>query len=304
MPHDYASDTDSAVGAQFGDLDADRQRLDATCLSLYERNDGRLIADAASGLAVRTEGGRVWTFRIRSGFHFSPPSGERVDAGTFASTIERSTAPALPSSAATRALADLEGMHAYRRGLTSHIAGLQARGATLTIRLRHPVSDLDARLARPWFCAVPKDTPAIPTGLQDPIPSAGPYYVAAHSGGAWMVLRRNPGYPQPERNRFGAFVYHFDVEERHALDMIRRGQADYAAIYGHDVLSGQAASLRAVGNGSTIRGRISPRPGVDRAGRHRSRIAEFFGRRFGCRSYSPLYAGVDLERLCPVEGGG
>jgi streptogramin lyase len=236
-PHNYAADTDPAVGAEFGDLDADLQRLDATCLSLYEHKDGRLVAYAASGPPVRTRGGRVWTFRVHPGFRFSPPSGERVDAGTFAATIERSTSPALRRSAAAKALADVEGMSAYRRGLTSHVAGVQARGATLTIRLQHPVADLDARLALPWFCAVPKDTPAIPTGLQAPIPSAGPYYVAAGSGSAWSVLRRNPYYPQPDLNGFSAFVYHFDVEQRQALDMLRRGRADYVALYGHDVLS-------------------------------------------------------------------
>jgi hypothetical protein len=290
MPHDYAADTDPAVGAQYGDIDADRQQLAATCLSLYEHRDGRLVPYAATGLAVRARGGRVWTFRVRPGFAFSPPSHERVDAGTFAATIERSTSPALTRSAAAKALADVEGMSAYRRGLTSHLAGVRARGASLTIHLRRPVADLDARLAAPWFCAVPKGTPASPTGLQAPIPSAGPYYVAAGSGTSWMVLRRNPRFPHPDGDRFSAFVYRFDVEERQALDMLRHGQADYVAFYSTSVSSRLPGQLGAAGDALGIRLR------------HRSRTTEFLGHRVGCPSYSPLYAGVELKRLCPVGG--
>jgi hypothetical protein len=32
--------------------------------------------------------------------------------------------------------------------------------------------------------------------------------------------------------------------------------------------------------------------------------SELFGRHMGCLSYSALYAGVELERLCPAAGGG
>lgn len=302
MGQDYASDTDPAVGALYGDPDADRQRLAATCLSLYEYKDGRLTSYAASGPAGRTSNGRVWTFRVRPGFGFSPPSREQVNAGTFAATIERSASPTLPRSAAAKALADVEGMSAYRRGLTSHVAGLEAHGARLTIRLERPLSDLDARLASSYFCAVPQDTATVPTGLQGPIPSAGPYYIAGGSGGAFVVLRRNPRYPRSDRDRFSAFVYRFGVDEQRAVELIRHGRVDYAAFYGHDASPRVAAQLGAAGDAVGIRVRLSPRPETTR-GRPRSRIAEFFGRRLGCRSYSPLYIGVELKRLCPIGGG-
>jgi DNA-binding SARP family transcriptional activator/streptogramin lyase len=300
MPRDLIADTDPAVPVRYGDPDADRQRLAATCLSLYEYSDARLVPYAVDGPATHGSNYRVWTFQIRPGFAFSPPSRERVDARTFAATIERSTAPAFRHSEAAKALADVVGMHAYRRGLTTHLAGIEARGPRLTIRLERPLADLDARLAAPYFCVVPKDTPAAPTGLQDPIPSAGPYYIAGSSGGAFTVLRLNPQYPEPSRDRFGAFVYDFNVDGRRGLDMIRHGRADYAAFYGGHDGSTLPAEL---GAASGIRFRVSTRPGASRAGRHPPRLAEFFGRRLGCRSYNPLYAGVELKRLCPVGGG-
>jgi hypothetical protein len=301
LTRDLIADGDPAAPIVFGDRDADRQRQAATCLSLYEYRGGRLAPYAASGPAIRRSKRRVWIFRVRPGFAFSPPSHERVDAGTFAGTIERSTAPAFPNAEAVRALADVVGMHAYRRGLTTHLAGIEATGARLTIRLNRPVANLDARLAAPYFCAVPKDTPAVPTGLQDPIPSAGPYYVAGASGGAFVVLRRNPYYPLPNRAGFAAIVYDFNVDERQALEMIRHGRADYAAFYGGHAGSTLAAQLGAAGDASGISFQRSPRPGTTR-GAPESTIAEFFGRRLGCRSHSPLYAGMELKRLCPVAG--
>jgi len=303
MPQDFTADSDPAAPVVYGDRDADRQRLAATCLTLSEYRAGRLLPYAASSPATHGSNNRVWTFRVRPGFTFSPPSRESVDAGTFAATIERSTAPVFRHSEAAKALASVIGMHAYRRGLTTHLAGVGARGALLTIRSSRPVADLDARLAAPYFCAVPKDTPALPAGLQGPIPSAGPYYVAGSSGGAFAVLRRNPYYPRPNRAGFDAFVYDFNVDGRRALDMIRHGRADYAAFYGAHPGATLAAQLGPAGDASGIRFRLSPRPG-GRSGGHQSRVAEFFGRRLGCRSYSPLYAGVELKRLCPVAGGG
>jgi DNA-binding SARP family transcriptional activator len=302
MPEHFPADTDPAVGALYGDPDADRQQVAATCLSLYQYAHGRLAPYAATGPAVRASHGRVWTFHVRPGFQFSPPSRERVDAGTFAATIERAASPAIPRSPAATALADVEGMSAYRRGLTTHLAGVETEGDSLTIRLRHPVGDLDARLAAPYFCVVPKDTPAVPTGLQAPIPGAGPYYVAGTSGGAFTVLRRNPHYPLPNRAGFDAFVYQFDVEQRTALDMIRHGRADYAAFYKHDAASTLGARLGGTGDAAGIRLRLSPRPEATNR-TPRSSVAEFFGPRARCPAYSPLYAGADLTRLCHATGG-
>jgi DNA-binding SARP family transcriptional activator/streptogramin lyase len=302
LTHDLVGDTDPATPGLHGDRDAERQRLAATCLSLYEYRGGRLAPYAAIGPAARGRNRRVWTFRVRPGFAFSPPSHEAVDATTFAATIERSTAPAYVGSGTVRALADVDGMDAYRRGLTTHLAGVEAAGDQLTISLRRPVADLDARLASLYFCAVPRDTPVVPTGLQDPMPSAGPYYVAGASGGAFTVLRRNPHYPAPNHGGFDAFVYEFNVEQRRALDIIRHGRADYAAFYGRDAASTSAAQLGAAGDALGIQFRLSPRPGASRARRHGTSVGEFFGRRLGCRSYSPLYAGVELKRLCPSVG--
>jgi hypothetical protein len=124
-------------------------------------------------------------------------------------------------------------------------------------------------------------------GVMGPLPSAGPYYVAGVNAGSFTVLRRNPHYPGPA-GRFAAFVYRFNVEPRRAVAMVRRGKADYAAFYSEDDALQDVA--RAGGDALGIR---------FRGARGRS-LGELFGRRVSCLSYSPLYAGVELTRLCPT----
>ena len=80
----------------------------ATCANLVTYPD----KPALEGLAHRPEsprpsllptpGGTLYTFRIRPGFRFSPPSNEPVTAATFKSTIERVANPRLKSPAGER----------------------------------------------------------------------------------------------------------------------------------------------------------------------------------------------------------
>jgi ABC-type transport system substrate-binding protein len=94
------------------------------------------------------------------------------------------------------------------------------------IRLTRPAGDLPERLADHQFCAVPRDTPTVPGGVSSPLPSAGPYYLAAHAGNAF-VLRRNPNYHGPRPQRVDAIVYRTGIDVAHAARLVARGAADY-----------------------------------------------------------------------------
>ena len=61
-------------------------------------------------------------------------------------------------------------------------------------------------MALPYFCAVPVRTPIVPNGLEEPIPSAGPYYLAEHIEEVVAVVKRNPNYPGPRPQRLDAIV--------------------------------------------------------------------------------------------------
>ena len=177
--------------------------------------------------------GRTYSFRIRPGFRFSPPSNEPVTAETFRYTIERALSPRFgPRAVAAAFASDIAGVDAYRAGRAPHVAGISAHGDTLTIRLETPAADLPARMALPHFCAVPVGTPIVANGLEEPIPAAGPYYLAAHIEGVVAVIKRNPNYPGPRPQRLDAIVYRRpNVPKADAVFQIERGEADHLGEY-------------------------------------------------------------------------
>ena len=59
-------------------------------------------------------------------------------------------------------------------GKAAHISGIVVRGNTLTIHLLAPAPDLPTRLAMPFFCAVPLDTPLDPKGVRSHSPPPAP----------------------------------------------------------------------------------------------------------------------------------
>ena len=61
------------------------------------------------------------------------------------------------------------------------------------------------RTTSTFFCAVPPTLPADPEGVRT-FPAAGPYYVAEHSPGERVVLRRNPHYGGTRPHHVDGFV--------------------------------------------------------------------------------------------------
>jgi DNA-binding SARP family transcriptional activator/ABC-type transport system substrate-binding protein len=184
--------------------------------------------ELAAGSPAVSDGGTVYTFRIRSGFRFSPPSNEPVTAATVRDSIERALSPELGPNAPGIRFADvIKGANAYHAGTAAHVAGLRASGDTLTIRLTRPAGDLMHRLALPMFSVVPRRTAVIANGLAKPIPSAGPYYVASYMPGQQLVLRRNPHYTGPRPHALDRFVYTFGQSADQAAGLVKAGQADY-----------------------------------------------------------------------------
>ena len=115
--------------------------------------------------------GRTFTFTIRPGLRFSPPSDQPVTAATFKYTIERALSPALgPDAPAVSVASDIAGVPAYRAGSSDHISGIRAAGDTLTITLVRTAPDFPERIALSYFCPVPDRHPDHPerTRRSDP----------------------------------------------------------------------------------------------------------------------------------------
>jgi ABC-type transport system substrate-binding protein/DNA-binding SARP family transcriptional activator len=209
----------------------------ALCLRLmnYPDKSGaaalRLVPDAARTAPTVSRDGRTYTFVIRSGFRFSPPSNEPVTAGTFKHTIERSLSPAVAKLFAggeppgRQNLPEVVGAASFEAGKAAHISGITARGNRLTIRLAQAAPDLPAHLAADAFCAIPSDMPATQVGTA--FPSAGPYYIAAENQNRDLVLLRNPNYHGDRPRRPRRIVVAIGPE-RYAVGAVEAGKVDYA----------------------------------------------------------------------------
>jgi hypothetical protein len=268
---DINTDPDSAVGP----LNA--QLAYATCARLLTYPDApgavgsRLIPEAASALPSLAADGRTWMFRVRPGLRFSPPSGAPVTAQAFRTAIERAASPRLGNGPpAMTVVGDIAGVAAYHTGKAAHISGVAVAGDRLSITLRRPAGDLPARMAMPFFCATPPGTPVAPGGLDRPIPSAGPYYVASSVAGQ-TVLLRNPNYHGTRPRRPGRIVYASGTSAEQAIVLVDRGGAEYVP-YDFDPqgpLAAGGALARAYGTGSAAAARgdkryyASPATGLD-----------------------------------------
>jgi ABC-type oligopeptide transport system substrate-binding subunit len=200
----------------------------ATCLKLLNRAEApapkgwRLRPEAAASMPAVSADRRTYTFTVKKGYAFSPPSNEPVRAQTFRYSIERALSPKLGEDApGPMFLGDIEGEKAFRSGKAAHIAGLRARGATLSITLEAPSADFLERLAMPFFCPVPTDTPLVAGGAserlpggagREVVPAAGPYYIADRFNGEYAILLPNPNYPGPRRRELDGIALREGVD--------------------------------------------------------------------------------------------
>jgi serine/threonine protein kinase len=203
------------------------QYLYATCANLLDypdsssRDGTQLRPEIAEAMPTVSSGGRTYTFRVRQGFRFSPPSNEPVTAQTFRHTIERTLAPS--EQHGWPFAGDIAGAAAYSSGEARHISGIAVRGDLLSITLVRPAGDFLTRISMPNFCPVPLKKPTSPSGA---IASAGPYYVSASSSDR-IVLLRNPNYKGNRPRRSARIVYTSYLPTPQAVAFTDRGAIDY-----------------------------------------------------------------------------
>jgi DNA-binding SARP family transcriptional activator/ABC-type transport system substrate-binding protein len=254
----------------------------ATCARLLNYPDqegdaGRALApEVAKALPKVSDGGRTYTFAIRKGFRFSPPSNEEVTAESFRHAVERSVKlTKLFGDPLSPPLDNVVGAQQFYAGETVHISGVAARDDELVLRFRKPEPDLPWLIAA-FACAVPVDTPVVEGGLEKPVPSAGPYYLATLTD-SLAVLKRNPHYGGSRPHRLDAIVVEFDVAPAEAATRIEAGTLDY-------FLESQNATLL-------------PGTQAARAAGDRYQLTPYLGLQYFAFGYKrPLFANLRMRR--------
>jgi peptide/nickel transport system substrate-binding protein len=163
----------------------------ATCLKLMNYPDGigpktsQLTPEAAAGFPKVSNNGRTYDFTISTGFtKFS--DGSKVTAASFKAAFDRNADPKMQSPAGAF-MSDVVGAS------TSPVSGVKAQGNHLIVTLTKASPDFLARIAMPFFCAIPANLAHDPNGVLT-LPAAGPYYVASRTPNKSILLKTNPYY--------------------------------------------------------------------------------------------------------------
>ncbi|MDQ1493788.1 MAG: peptide/nickel transport system substrate-binding protein, partial [Actinomycetota bacterium] len=198
----------------------------ATCLKLVNYPDAnglrasQLIPEAAAGFPKVSANGKTYDFTVSAGFtKFS--NGQPVTAATFKAVFDRNADPQLQSPSGAF-MSDVVGAG------KSPVSGVRVSGNHLIITLTHSAPDFLARLAMPFFCAIPTSTPHDPNGVETP-PAAGPYYVASRVPNKSIVLKRNPYYKGKRPHNADQIVYTVGNSLDATYLRVQTGQTDYAA---------------------------------------------------------------------------
>jgi peptide/nickel transport system substrate-binding protein len=189
---DDPQDPEGAIGRAVSDLTEDtliaNRRVGGTA-------GAELVANLASGIPAPADAGLTYTFRLRSGIHFS--DGRLLTPADVLSTFERAMAiphgfglatpagigpPLIGADRCSAGICDLS------RGIT-----IDPTAGTATFHLARPDPDFFSRLAYPVFAIVPATTTA--WTFTSPAPASGPYLVASFDQAQdELVLHRNPAF--------------------------------------------------------------------------------------------------------------
>jgi len=288
----------------------------ATCAKLLNYPDGtgkggsHLRPEVATSMPALSTDGRTYTFTVRPGYRFSPPSNQPVTAETFRYSIERALSPRMPRGApGPLSIGDIAGETAFRAGEDAHISGIRVSGDRLAITLVRPSSDFLRRLALPFFCPIPVGSPiGVPdvgavmrAGDQLTIPSSGPYYIADFNTGEYMILKRNPNYSGPRPHQLDAIALREGIDPGQAIGGVEAGSWD-GIVNLYDPLLDPAGALAQIwgpGSPAAVDGdqRYFPVRLPAAEGAHEVN-GQFFSPRLGCLIFPPRSYGVDLAALC------
>jgi peptide/nickel transport system substrate-binding protein len=190
-----------------------------------------VVPDLAEALPEPQDGGLTYVFKLRKGIKFSDgrelgvkdvvASFQRLfkvsgpTAGTFYTVIKGSDA-----CLQTPASCTLEG----------GISGDEAAG-TVTFHLTRPDAEFFNKLAIPHASILPADAPAKDVGVV-PIPTTGPYMIAAYNPNKQMKLVRNPHFKEWSRDAqpdgyADEIDYDFGLTDEAEVTAVQNGQADW-----------------------------------------------------------------------------
>jgi ABC-type oligopeptide transport system substrate-binding subunit len=198
----------------------------ATCLKLFNYPDAngpkgsQLTPEAAAGFPKVSNSGKTYDFTVNASFtKFS--NGQPVTAANFKAAFDRDADPKMQSPALPF-FQDVVGAD------KSPVSGVKVKGSHLIVTLTKAAPDFLARMAMPFFCAIPTNLPHDPNGVETP-PSAGPYYISDRVPNKSITIKKNPNYKGKRPHNVTQFNYVIGNSLDATYLRAQQGATDYAA---------------------------------------------------------------------------
>ena len=184
-----------------------------------------------------TNGGKTYTFHLRTGIKFAPPVDREVTTADVKYSIERMMSPdTKPVPPGTSFFMRIVGAPEFNAGKTQSIAGIKAIDAsTLEIDLSKPDATILYALTMSFCDVVPKEWVEQQGAkfVRSPL-GTGPYMMDHWTSGQELVLTRNPnwfdwrGHPDAWAD---GIKFQFSVNPQTALLKLKRGENDVLGDY-------------------------------------------------------------------------
>ena len=184
----------------------------------------RLTPEVAAGFPRISADGKTYTFRLKRNYRLS--NGQRVTSANFVYAINRDLNRRM-NSPAQPFIEDIAGAEAVIAGRAQRASGVKALGPYgLQIRMTTRAPDLVARLAMPFFQAIPTNLPINSEGVNAPVHTAGPYYIARWDRNRQVVVQRNRFYRGPRPHNVNSIVVDIGLSLETIKLNIDRGTTD------------------------------------------------------------------------------
>lgn len=191
----------------------------------------KIVPDLATAIPKPTNGGKTWTFTLRSGIKFS--NGQTVTGNDVKATFERLFKIGDSPNAGTWYNAIEGGDACVKTPKTCDLSkGIVVKGNKVTFNLSTADPEFLDQLALPFASILPASTPA--HNLNIPPPGTGPYKWVEYAPNKEMKVVRNPYFHQWSKLAQPAgipdsIVQKFGLSVESEVTQVEQNQADFIA---------------------------------------------------------------------------
>ncbi len=190
-----------------------------------------VVPDIADAMPMVTDGGKTYTFHLRSGVMFSAPVSREVKPSDFKFSIERLFRV---DSGGVGFFTGIVGADSYAKSRKGGISGIVAddKAMTITFHLTQPDGTFNDYIATPFAFALPVGTPDkdISTIAQWRV-ATGPYEITNYVPHQSITIRRNPTFtswtPDTPNGHIDGVDVAIGVTPEQSVNEIASGQLDW-----------------------------------------------------------------------------